>query len=106
MSEGYISRSEHEEFAKRIDDHNERQDARLKEIEKNVLSITDLVTSVKELAVEMKHMSEEQRKQGQRLETLEGRDGEKWRTVVACMITAVIGAVIGIVADGFFLAVP
>ena len=106
MSEGYISRSEHEEFAKRIDDHNERQDARLKEIEKNVSSITDLVTSVKGLAVEMKHMSEEQRKQGRRLETLEGRDGEKWRTVVACMITAVIGAAIGIIADGFFLAVP
>lgn len=106
MSEDYISRSEHEEFAKRIDDHNERQDARLKEIEKSVTSITELVTSVKELAVEMKHMSEEQRKQGQRLETLEGRDGEKWRTVVACMITAVVGAVIGIVADGFFLAMP
>ena len=106
MAEDCISRSEHEEFAKRIDDHNKRQDARLKEIEKSVMSITELVTSVKGLAVEMKHMSEEQRKQGQRLETLEGRDGEKWRTVVACMITAVIGAAIGIVADGFFLAMP
>lgn len=106
MSEEYISRSEHEEFTKRIDAHNKRQDARLKEIEESVASITDLVTSVKELAIEMKHMSEEQRKQGQRLETLEGRDGEKWRTVVACMITAAVGAAIGIVADGFFLAMP
>lgn len=106
MSEDYITRSEHTEFARRLDEHNKRQDARLEEIEKDVSSITELVTSVKELAVEMKHMSDEQRKQGQRLETLEGRDGEKWRTVVACMITAVIGAVIGIVADGFIIAMP
>ena len=40
-------------------------------------------------------MVKEQEKQGNRLEVLEGRDGEMWRKIVGYVITAVIGIVIG-----------
>ena len=40
----------------------------------------------------------EQEKQGKRLEALESRDGDMWRTVVGYIITAVIGIVLGFMA--------
>lgn len=46
----------------------------------------------------MESMANEQAKQGERLEALEGRDGEMWRTVVKYVLTAALGLVIGLVA--------
>ena len=99
MSDEYITRHEHDEFMKRMEDHNSRQDARLKSIERNVSNISRLTVSVEKMAVSMESMSKEQVKQGNRLEVLEGRDGEKWRTVASYMVTAVIGLCLGIIAD-------
>lgn len=53
---------------------------------------------VEKLANNMESMANEQAKQGERLEALEGRDGEKWRTVVKYFLSAVIGLVVGVVA--------
>ena len=54
--------------------------------------------SVEKLANNMEIMANEQAKQGERLEALEGRDGEMWRTVVKYVLTAALGLVIGLVA--------
>ena len=54
-----------------------------------------LTTSVERLATSVESMVKEQEKQGNRLEVLEGRDGEMWRKIVGYVITAVIGIVIG-----------
>ena len=90
-----ITRKEHEEFARRIDAENERQNKRLQLLEENVRQIGSLTASVEKLATSMENMAKEQEKQGKRLETLEGRDGEMWRKVVGYITTAVIGIVIG-----------
>lgn len=90
-----ITRKEHEEFARRIDAENERQNKRLQLLEENVRQIGSLTASVEKLAVSMENMAKEQEKQGKRLETLEGRDGEMWRKVVGYIATAIIGIVIG-----------
>ena len=42
-------------------------------------------------------MAETQKEQGEKLEKLESMDGEKWRTVVGYVVTAVIGIMIGFV---------
>lgn len=104
MESGYIGRPEHEEFRQRIEEEEHRQNKRLDIVEKKVTEINDLVTSVKELAINMKHMMEvqqrqadEQKKQGERLQVLENRDGEKWRKVVGHLATTVIGIVVGYV---------
>lgn len=39
--------------------------------------------------------TQEQEKQGKRLETLESRDGELWRKAVGYVVTAIIGAFLG-----------
>jgi tetrahydromethanopterin S-methyltransferase subunit B len=92
-----ISRAEHEEFRKRIEEENHRQNRRIDLLEENVRQFGALTTSVEKLASNMESMVKEQEKQGKRLEVLEGRDGEMWRKVVGYIVTAVIGIIIGFV---------
>ena len=92
-----LSRAEHEEFAKRIDAENERQNQRLKLLEEQTKQVTDIAISVRELAQSVKQMAVTQKEQGAKLEKLEGMDGEKWRTVVGYVVTAVIGIMIGFI---------
>ena len=93
-----ITRAEHEEFRRRIEEENKRQDRRLELLEHTVQQISDLATSVENLAVSMEGMLREQEKQGTRLETLEDRDGEMWRKIIGYAATAAVGIIIGYVA--------
>ena len=45
----------------------------------------------------MEHMLVNQTEQNKRLEELENRDGEKWRSISMYVLTAVVGVVIGFV---------
>lgn len=95
--ENYITRDEHAEFTRRMDAENERQNHRLNELEKTVGQIHSLTTSVAKLAQSVETFAEELKKQGDRVETLENRDGEKWRGLVAQAASAVVGAILAIV---------
>lgn len=94
-----ITRAEHEEFRRRIEEENKRQDRRLELLEHTVQQISDLTTSVEKLAVSMEGMLREQEKQGTRLETLEDRDGEMWRKIIGYAATAAVGIFIGYIAQ-------
>ena len=83
-----ISRGEHEEFAKRIDAQEKRQDKRLEMLENTVREIGALTLSVQRLAQSLESMGEEQERQGRRLQALEDRDGEKWRKLMGYIATA------------------
>lgn len=90
-----ITRAEHEEFRRRLEEENERQNKRLSILEDSGRQLTTLVASVEKLAMSMQSMLKEQENQGKRLEILEGRDGEQWRKVVGYAITAVLGIALG-----------
>ncbi len=92
-----ITRAEHEEFRRRLEEENARQDKRIALLEENVRQMGALTTSVERLAVSMESMVKEQEKQGKRLEVLEGRDGEMWRKIVGYVATAVISITIGFI---------
>lgn len=92
-----ITRAEHEEFCRRIDEENRRQNRRIELLENSVQQMGALTTSVEKLATNMESMLKEQEKQGKRLEVLEGRDGEMWRKVVGYIITTMIGIAVGYV---------
>lgn len=92
-----ITRAEHEEFRRRIEEEYNRQNSRIKLLEEQTKTITDLAISVKELAMSIKQMAETQKEQGEKLEKLESQDGEMWRKVTGYIITAIIGIVIGFV---------
>lgn len=103
MENELITRAEHEEFCKRIEAEDNRQNKRIEIMENNVQQLQELVASVQTLATNMENMVKEQGQQSARLEALEARDGEKWRTVTSYLLTAVLGVAIGIIAKQFGL---
>jgi len=92
--EDFIPRKEHEEFCKRMDEANERQSKRLSILEEQIQEVHKTSTAIEKLSINMTHMLEEQKKQGERLEVIENRDGEMWRKVVWCAISAIVSGVI------------
>ena len=74
-----ITRAEHEEFRRRLEEENRRQDKRIELLEDNMRELNQLTASVSKLASSIESMVKEQEKQGRRLETLEDRDGAMWR---------------------------
>lgn len=94
----YITRAEHTEFCTRLDAENNRQNRRIEILEGTTKQISELTTSVQKLAMSVESMVKEQSRQGERLETLENRDGEMWRKVSGYVLTAILGIAIGVLA--------
>ena len=94
-----IFRAEHEEFRRRLEEENRRQDKRIELLEDNMRELNQLTASVGKLASSVESMVKEQEKQGRRLETLEDRDGAMWRKIVAYGATAIVGIFIGYIAQ-------
>lgn len=92
-----ITRAEHEEFVRRMDDEHRRIHHRVTEVEKTADKIHDLATAVERMATSVEQIAKVQLKHDEQIECLEARDGEMWRKVVSYAITAVVGIVIGFV---------
>ena len=90
----FISRHEHDEVRKAIDQENNRQNHRIEQLESNVSKIGETIAIIERLATNMEHIAKEQEKQGARLEALESRDGKMWRTAIGYVVTAIIGGVV------------
>lgn len=95
MDGNYITRQEHEEFARRQDAENERQNRRIQLLEDNVRQINALTVSIEKMAVSMENMLEEQKRQGERLEQLEKEPVETHRQIKLAVLTSIFGAVAG-----------
>ena len=95
----FLLKSVHEEFAKRIEEENARQNHRLSHIEDSVKQIVQIASAVDRLATNMEHMVIEQKEQSERLKSLEGRDGDMWRKLVSYSATAILSIIIGFVAS-------
>lgn len=93
-----ITRAEHEEFRRRLEEEHSRVNKRLEMLEENTEKLNKLNTSIEKLAVNMESMLKEQVQQGKRLSVLENRDGEKWRSVVGYVITLIVGLAVGYIA--------
>lgn len=72
---------------------------RVKACEEKADTILELTTSVHDLSINMKHMLEEQKRQGERLEALEKAPADEARYVrrqiLAAVISGVVGAILG-----------
>lgn len=97
MTEEYVSKEVHEEFARRIEAEDERQNKRLAKLEDAVSQMTELTVSVKELAANMANMAKEQSKFGDRLETIEAKPAQNWDKLVWAIAGAMIAGIIGYV---------
>ncbi len=92
-----LSIAVHEEFAHRMEDEHKRQNKRISDLETKVEDVGSLTASVESLARSIEQMAKAQEKQNERLEILEGRDGEMWRKVVGYAVTFIIGAVLNFI---------
>ena len=90
-----ITRAEHEEFRRRLEAEEKRQDKRIELLEQNTKQFSSLTISVEKLAQSIEMTVKEQVKHGERLEVLENRDGEMWRKAIGYIVTAVIGMAMG-----------
>lgn len=95
--ENVISRNEHEEFAKRIEAEDTRQNHRIGVLERAVQQYGELTVAVGKMATSMESMLKEQQKQGERLGALESRDGELWRKAISHVVTTILGILVGVV---------
>lgn len=103
MEADYIRRQEHEEFARRQDAENERQNRRIQLLEDNVRQINALTVSVEKMAVNMENMLAEQKRQGDRLEDLEKEPAEATKQIRQAILTAIAGTVAGAVVTAIMM---
>lgn len=92
-----ITRAEHEEFVKRVEAEDARQNARIAEVETGIKEAREQNASIERLAASVESIAKELERHGEKLEALEGRDGEMWRKVTGYVITSVISLILGFV---------
>lgn len=100
MDQEYVLSAVHEEFAKRIEDENDRQNRRLDALEVAVKEMTRLTVAVEKMAVSIEGMAAEQKRQGDRLTAIEDKPAKRWEAVVSGIISGIIGIVIGLISAG------
>lgn len=105
MADGdYLTRVEYEAYKEVVHKEHEilvlentRQNERLALLESKMEGIKDLTISINQLATNMQHMLEELKAQGKRLESLEAKDGDMWRSLIKGAIGVVASLIIGFI---------
>ena len=99
--DNFVSRKELDAIIKRLDAEDERENHRLNALEETVKHIHTLTASVEKLAVSIQNVVDELRRHSQRLETLEGREGEMWRKVIGYILMALASSVMTLLFTKF-----
>ncbi len=92
--DNYVTKDEHSEFMKRIEAEDTRQNHRIEHLETAISQLSELIASVKVLAVNVENIAEQIRTQGNRLNEIENIPKKRYESVVACVITGLVGAAI------------
>lgn len=92
-----VTRAEYNEHNKRMEDEHTRQNHRISALEKAVEENNKLLVAVEKLAISMENMQKELKEHGERVDVLESRDGDKWRSVTGYIITAIVGIAVGFI---------
>ena len=93
----FVATDVFKEFSNRMDEVNKVQDIRIEKLEITMEKIQSLTVSVEKMAISIDTMAKEISKQGQKLEAIESKPGEKWDKFVWLAVAAIVGAIIGFV---------
>ena len=97
-----------EDIAVKIEGHEHEIGSlmhRMKNQEEQTKVIQDLVLSVKELAMNMKNMIDEQKEQSERLAKLEKEPAERWNAARNTAFTTVVSVISGSLATGLLIMI-
>lgn len=97
----YITRVEHGEFVKRMEDEHHRQNHRISEMERTVKEIQALTLSIEKMALNVENMAKELKRQGDHIEKLEEAPGHNWNKLK----DGILGAIAAAIGGGIVLAV-
>lgn len=97
MPEDEVTRREHDEFGKRMDEHMHRIDGRIEDLETDVSELKRQYTAIEKIAANTDRIATEQKEQGERLKRLEGKDGEKYKQLIGYAATAIVSIIVGVV---------
>lgn len=90
-----ITRAEHNEYVRRMEDEHHRINVRIKEVEGKTNTLVQLTASVETIAKSVEALT-------LKVEELEKRPAENWNTVIKAALTAVGsalgGGIIGVMA--------
>lgn len=101
MSENeYLTKAVHEEFARRVDEENDRQNARLSALEKGLLEVSKITVQIERLTANIETMTGEIKKQSARLDDIEAKPAKRWDTLIGAVLTGIVGVLIGLVSAG------
>lgn len=95
--EDYVTLAVHKEFVERIDAENNRQNHRIEKLEDSVEKIGELTSSVKVLAVNIDTMANEIKKQGDKIDKIEGKPAQNWEKFIWAIGAALITAIVALV---------
>lgn len=93
----YISRLEHEEFCKRLEEENRRQNHRINELEKTTQEIHTMSKSLVVMCEKMNAMNESMDTLKDKVETLEQEPLDTWNKIKGAVIAAIASGLIGVI---------
>lgn len=93
----YISRVEHEEFCKRLEEENRRQNHRIDELEKTTQEIHTMSKSLVVMCEKMNTLNESMDTLKDKVEVLEHEPLDTWNKIKGAVITAIASGLVGII---------
>ena len=96
----YVTKELHDESIRRIDDENDRQNARLSALEQGLKEVNKITVSIERLTANIETMTDEIKKQGIRLDEIEKKPAKRWDAVISAVISGVVGLLIGLMSAG------
>ena len=96
----YLTKAVHDEFARRVDEENDRQNARISALETGLLEVNKITVQIERLTANIETMTGEIKKQGARLDDIESKPAKRWDTIVTAIITGAVGILIGLISAG------
>lgn len=112
MDGNYLTVEVHKEFARRQDEENERQNARISELEDNVKEIHKLTVSMERMSANMQSMLEAIERQGNliekqtsRIDEMEREPAGRWKGIKSKAVDTAVNVVITALVIGVFALV-
>ena len=102
-TERTLSLEVHQEFVKRVEQHQARQDKRIEGLEERYEQIYDLNLNVQKMVVSLEGMAAELSKQGERLEEIEKEPAKAWKKFMWMLFAALVGGALVIIGQNIGL---
>lgn len=99
--DGALTRAEHNEFAKRMEDEHNRQNKRISDLEKDVDQYSKLIVSIEKIATNVENLQKQYVSLSDDVESIKNRDGDNWRKMLWFVGTTVVGIIIGFLLKQF-----